>query len=107
MTTPPRNTAGWGAPTPAGPGPSCPAEIVWDLMGGLGVAPTPEVAEALYIGLITDTGRFMYENTTPRSHRMAAALLEAGVDVPLVYRHLYEDMPAGTLTLLVLALPPL
>ena len=45
---------------------SCTAEIVWDLMHGLDVAPTPSIAEALYIGLITDTGRFMYENTGPR-----------------------------------------
>ena len=41
---------------------SCTAEIVWDLMGGLGVNP-PTVADALYVGLVTDTGRFMYENT--------------------------------------------
>ena len=76
-------------------------------MGGLGVTPTPAVAEALYIGLITDTGRFMYENTTPRSHQMAAALLEAGVDVPGVYRRLYEDVPTGKLTLLGQALAQL
>ena len=83
---------------------SCTAEIVWDLMHGLGVKPTLSVAEALYIGLITDTGRFMYENTRPRAHLMAAELIEAGVDVPAVYRQLYEDMPAGKLALLALAL---
>jgi bifunctional oligoribonuclease and PAP phosphatase NrnA len=83
---------------------SCTAEIVWCLMDGLGVTPAPRVAEALYVGLITDTGRFMYENTTPRAHRMAAALIEAGVDPPLVYRRLYEDMPTGKLTLLAKAL---
>jgi phosphoesterase RecJ-like protein len=83
---------------------SCTAEIVWDLMHGLGVAPTPAIAEALYIGLITDTGRFMYENTGPRAHRMAAELIEAGVEVPVVYRRLYEDMPTGKLALMALAL---
>jgi len=83
---------------------SCTAEIVWCLMGGLDIVPGPVVAEALYVGLITDTGRFMYENTTARSHRMAAALIEAGVEPPLVYRRLYEDMPAGKLTLLGTAL---
>ena len=51
---------------------SCTAEIVWDLMGDLGVKPTLTVAEALYVGLITDTGRFMYENTGRRAHLMAA-----------------------------------
>jgi phosphoesterase RecJ-like protein len=83
---------------------SCTAEIVWDLMHGLGVRPTPTVAQSLYIGLITDTGRFMYENTTPRAHLMASELIQAGVDVSAVYRHLYEDMPAGKLALLGLAL---
>ncbi len=86
------------------PNASCTAEIVWDLMRGLDVTPTPAIARALYIGLITDTGRFMYENTTPRAHEMAGALIEAGVDVAAVYRHLYEDMPAGRLALLGLAL---
>ncbi len=98
------DNTGFGTLNLVDPEASCTAEIVWCLMDGLGVTPAPEVAEALYIGLITDTGRFMYENTTPRSHRMAAALIEAGVDVPLVYRRLYEDMPAGKLTLLAMAL---
>ncbi len=83
---------------------SCTAEIVWDLMHGLGVGPTPEVARALYIGLITDTGRFMYENTTPRAHEMAGELIAAGVDVQDVYRRLYEDMPEAKLALLARAL---
>jgi phosphoesterase RecJ-like protein len=79
---------------------SCTAEIVWDLMHGLDVEPTPEVAEALYVGLITDTGRFMYENTGPRAHLMAAELIEAGVDVPTMYRRVYEGVPYGKLALL-------
>jgi phosphoesterase RecJ-like protein len=86
------------------PSASCTAEIIWELMGGLGVRPSPEVAQALYIGLITDTGRFMYENTSPRAHVMAAELIEAGVDVSAVYRHLYEDLPPGRLALLAIAL---
>jgi len=86
------------------PGASCTAEIVWDLMHGLGVGPTPVAAQALYIGLITDTGRFMYENTGPRAHVMAAELIEADVDVADVYRRLYEEMPVEKLTLMALAL---
>ena len=80
------------------------AEIVWDLMQGLGVALTPAIAEALYVGLVTDTGRFMYENTGPRSHVMAADLIEAGVDVHAVYRRLYEGVPEPKLALLTRAL---
>ena len=82
------------------PDASCTAEIVWDLMQGLGTAPTQEIAEALYVGLITDTGRFMYENTGPRAHRMAAELIEAGVDVHEIYRRVYEGVPYGKLALL-------
>jgi bifunctional oligoribonuclease and PAP phosphatase NrnA len=82
------------------PDASCTAEIVWDLMKGLGVEPTQEIAEALYVGLITDTGRFMYENTGPRAHRMAAELIEAGVDVHEIYRRVYEGVPYGKLALL-------
>jgi bifunctional oligoribonuclease and PAP phosphatase NrnA len=79
---------------------SCTAEIVWDLMHGLDVAPTREVAEALYVGLITDTGRFMYENTGRRAHLMAAELIDAGVDVHEMYRRVYEGVPYGKLALL-------
>jgi phosphoesterase RecJ-like protein len=79
---------------------SCTAEIIWDLMHGLGVKPTPTIAEALYVGLITDTGRFMYENTSPRAHQMAAELIEAGVDVHKISRRVYEDVPYGKLALL-------
>jgi bifunctional oligoribonuclease and PAP phosphatase NrnA len=79
---------------------SCTAEMVWDLMGDLGVEATPEIAEALYVGLVTDTGRFMYENTGPRAHEMAAALLAHGVDAHGIYRRLYEGVPQGKLELL-------
>jgi bifunctional oligoribonuclease and PAP phosphatase NrnA len=89
------------------PDASCTAEIVWGLMHGLGVRPTASIAEALYVALITDTGRFMYENTGARAHLMAAELIEAGVDVPGVYRRLYEGVPSGKLALLALALSQL
>jgi bifunctional oligoribonuclease and PAP phosphatase NrnA len=64
------------------------------------VKPTITIAEALYVGLITDTGRFMYENTGPRAHLMAAELIEAGVDVHEIYRRVYEGVPYGKLALL-------
>ncbi len=79
---------------------SCTAEIVWDLMHGLGVTPNVTIAEALYVGLITDTGRFMYENTGARAHLMAAELIESGVDVHEIYRRVYEGVPFGKLALL-------
>jgi phosphoesterase RecJ-like protein len=79
---------------------SCTAEIVWDLMHGLGVTPSISTAEALYVGLVTDTGRFMYENTGVRAHEMAGELIDAGVDVHEIYRRIYEGVPYGKLALL-------
>jgi phosphoesterase RecJ-like protein len=64
------------------------------------VTPTRTVAEALYVGLITDTGRFMYENTGTQAHLMAADLIGAGVDVHAIYRRVYEGVPYGKLALL-------
>jgi len=83
---------------------SCTAEIVWDLMRALEVPLTAQIAEALYVGLVTDTGRFMYENTGPAAHVMAADLIEAGVDVHDIYRRLYEGVPEPKLALLTRAL---
>ena len=80
------------------------AEIIYDLAGLLEVEITPQIANALYVGLITDTGRFMYENADARTHHIAAALIEAGVDVHDTYRRLYERVPIEKLRLISRAL---
>jgi phosphoesterase RecJ-like protein len=80
------------------------AELVWELMHDLGVQPSPSVAEALYVGLVTDTGRFVYTNTGTRAHEMAAELVAAGVDVYETFRRLYEGMPEAKVALLGRAL---
>jgi phosphoesterase RecJ-like protein len=54
-------------------------------------------ATALYTGLVTDTGRFQYSSTDAEVHRIAAALLEAGVDPDGVGRHVYGEAPFGYL----------
>jgi phosphoesterase RecJ-like protein len=86
------------------PDASCAAQIVYDLAKELGVTITPELAEALYIGLVTDTGKFMFENTTPEAHVMASELIEAGVQPHMVHRKLYEELPFARLQLLARAL---
>jgi phosphoesterase RecJ-like protein len=86
------------------PSASCTAEIVWRLSKELDVEITPGIADALYVGLVTDTGRFMYENTSADAHRMAAELIEAGVQPHPVYRRLWEDLPFRRLQLLQRAL---
>jgi phosphoesterase RecJ-like protein len=86
------------------PDASSTAEMVWRLSKDLDVVITPGIADALYVGLVTDTGRFMYENTSPDAHRMAAELIEAGVQPHQVYRRLWEDLPFRRLQLLQRAL---
>src|ERR671935_174593 len=70
----------------------------------LGVELTPEIAEALYIALVTDTGRFQYTNTTPKALRLAAELVEAGADVHRVFQGVYESVQFAKLKLLARAL---
>jgi bifunctional oligoribonuclease and PAP phosphatase NrnA len=79
-------------------------EVLYDLFGVLGVELTPEIAEALYIAIVTDTGRFQYTNTTPKAHRLAADLLERGADVHKVFQGVYESVQFAKLKLLARAL---
>ncbi|HEX3242795.1 MAG TPA: bifunctional oligoribonuclease/PAP phosphatase NrnA [Solirubrobacterales bacterium] len=83
---------------------SCTAEIVYELAQLLEVRITPEMAAALYVGIITDTGKFMYDNTNARTHRIAADLIEAGVVVDDTYRRLYEHVPIEKIRLVARAL---
>src|SRR5438445_5928531 len=79
-------------------------EIMRDVLRELDVELTPEIAEALYIALVTDTGRFQYTNTTPKALRLAAELVEAGVDVHRVFQGIYESVEFAKLKLLARAL---
>ena len=67
-------------------------EILRDLLSELDVELTLEIAEALYIALDTDTGRFQYTNTTPRAHDLAAELLGLGVLPQRIFSLIYESV---------------
>jgi phosphoesterase RecJ-like protein len=62
------------------PGASSVAELLWHIMTAGGWTMTTRLAECLYAGIVTDTGGFMFSNTTPETHRVAADLLTRGVD---------------------------
>ena len=79
-------------------------EILYDLFRKLDVTITPDIAEALYIALVTDTGRFQYTNTTPKALRIAAELVEAGANVHQVFQDVYENVAFAKLKLLARAL---
>jgi phosphoesterase RecJ-like protein len=86
------------------PDASSTGEVLRDLFRELDVELTPEIAEALYIALVTDTGRFQYTNTTPKALRLAAELVEAGADVHRVFQGVYESVQFAKLKLLARAL---
>jgi bifunctional oligoribonuclease and PAP phosphatase NrnA len=79
-------------------------EILRDVFRELGVELTPEIAEALYIAVVTDTGRFQYANTTAKALRLAAELVEAGADVHRVFQGVYENVAFAKLKLVARAL---
>ena len=79
-------------------------EILRDVIRELGVGLTPEIAEALYIAIVTDTGRFQYSNTSAKSLRLAAELVDAGADVHRVFQGVYENVAFAKLKLVAKAL---
>jgi phosphoesterase RecJ-like protein len=75
------------------------SEVLRELFGDLDVELTSEIAEALYVALVTDTGRFQYTNTS-RALRLAAELVDAGADVHRVFQVVYESVEFAKLKLL-------
>lgn len=71
-------------------------ELIYDLLclaGGPGEEWPALVSESIYTAIISDTGSFRFANTTPRTHRIAADLIERGVNPESVYRRIYATMP--------------
>ncbi len=65
--------------------------MVTDLARTCGLRLNPIAAQALYTGMLTDSGRFRYDSTSARTFRLAAFLLEQEIDTNEIYRHLYAD----------------
>lgn len=86
-----RTQEGWGTVRVVDAGRSSACELVWDLMRQWGVRATKEMADAAYIGLVSDTGWFQFSNATPSTLRLAADLMEAGANPDLVYQRLYQS----------------
>ena len=81
------------------PDASSTGEVLRDVVAEVGLALTPDLAEPLYIALVTDTGRFQYANTTPKALRLAAELVEAGADIHAVFQQVYESVEFARLKL--------
>lgn len=76
------------------------AEIVTALLLDLGVDIDVDIATCLYTGIVTDTGRFQYSNSSPETLRLAADLLSVGVDAPRIAQEVFDSSPFGYLKLL-------
>jgi len=94
----------WGHYNFVDGGASSSAEMVVRVADALGAEITREVALPLYVGLVTDTGRFSYGSTGAQAHAVAARLIDAGVDPPAVFRRVYEGVPFGDVRLVGRAL---
>lgn len=79
------------------PDASSTAEIIYGLAVSLGVRPAGGIAEALYTGILTDTGSFRHGSATPRAFRIASLLVGAGIDPARIAQAVYESVTFETL----------
>jgi phosphoesterase RecJ-like protein len=81
-------------------GASATGEVLWHLFESMDAEVTAEMAEALYVSLVTDSGHFRFSKTSPATHRMAAGLLERGVRPEKVYQQLHERQSEAELRMM-------
>ena len=74
-------------------------ECIYNVINELGTMITPYMASCLYTGIATDTGCFKFSNTTPRSHRYAAELIEKGADYGEINRVMFEVKSRGRIAM--------
>jgi bifunctional oligoribonuclease and PAP phosphatase NrnA len=74
-------------------------EMVFDLVGELGVPLTREIATHVYIAIITDTGSFRWSNITPRTFDICRQCVEAGIDPPRIAEAIFDSNSLGRLKL--------
>lgn len=83
---------------------SATCEIVYDLLRLMNAEIDPETAALLYTGIVTDTGRFQYQNTTSKTLRVAADLIDLGTDPNAIFQRIYENISFDSLKLLAIIL---
>ncbi len=80
------------------------SELIFALCNALQVPLDEKIATCLYTALVTDTGNFAYSSTTARTLRVAAALLETGIDIADINRRIFRTVPLSKTRLLGRAL---
>lgn len=79
------------------PGATSASEMIFNLWDELDLKLTLEAATCLYVGMLTDTGNWQYSNTTSKALRVAADLLDLGIEPPKIFEHIYESKSEGWL----------
>lgn len=67
-------------------------EIVHKILEAGNIEITKEIAECLYVAILTDTGSFKHSSTTPSIHRIVAELMEVGISTSEIFRNVYENV---------------
>ncbi len=78
--------------------------LIWELASYLGVSREGDLATCCYTGLVTDTGRFQYQNTDRRAFSLAAEMIEAGADPSAVSRAIFQNRTEASVRLEGIAL---
>lgn len=97
-------TAGFAQYNYLDTGAAATGEILVELVDIMGSGLDRDVATCLYVAIITDTGSFQYENTSPETFRRAARLVETGIPAAMINSLLYEEKPLKTIQVLGAAL---
>lgn len=79
-------------------------ELASTLINLLGVEIDRDIATNLYTAIVTDSGCFQYSNTTARTHRLTAELLDKGIDLPGIHHYIFDQKPLSQIKLLQYAL---
>jgi phosphoesterase RecJ-like protein len=94
------DNTGFGTINVIDPSAAATCEIVYNILKGCDTAISPEMANCLYTGIVTDTGRFQYSNTGAVTLRIAADLIDLGAEPSKIFRSIYENIPFGGLKLM-------
>jgi phosphoesterase RecJ-like protein len=78
---------------------SC-SEMIYQLYKRLCIPLDKDIAELLYVGIHTDTGSFRYPNTVSLTHKIVSGLLEYSLNIPQIYKNIYENIPFEDMRLL-------
>ncbi len=83
---------------------SATAEIIYEIFESQNIVMSKDIAECIYVGIVTDTGQFQYSNTTSKTHRITESLLNKGVEPAQIFKLVYQNNTKGKTKLIAYAI---